>query len=279
MPVSLTGSVGQGGINRADDVRLIFSLFNTILPSPLPVGDLCTQDLLQAILDFQKSFLSRPDGRIDVNGTTWKRLKAAAEGQTSGGRTTLVLSFDDGPAPVTALNSILEHLDTAKIKAEFYVLGKEVESFPSATQEIVLRGHRVQNHSYSHVNLATATEAVVRLELEKTQALITQATGKPPTKIRPPYGAGGWPPYSPRLAQVAASLSLQIENWDIDTEDWKSPKGMMDPNKLRMIKRQLDQRRGRGTLNVLMHIQNETARDLGSFITQLRVWGYGFARP
>ncbi len=79
MPVALAGSVGQGGKNLPDDVRLVFALFNKILPSPLPVGDQCSTELIQAILEFQKPFLSHPDGRIDVGGTTWKKLTAAAE--------------------------------------------------------------------------------------------------------------------------------------------------------------------------------------------------------
>lgn len=279
MPISLTGSVGQNGKNSPGDVRFVFSLFNKILPTPLAVDDQCSADLIQAIYDFQRHFLSQPDGRIDVGGTTWRKLNAAVDGQSSSGKPLLLLSFDDGPAPVAALHSILTTLDAAGVKAEFYVLGKEVDSFPAAAKEIVQLGHRVQNHSYSHVNLANATEAVVRSELEKTQDSIKRATGISPTKIRPPYGAGGWPPYDPQLARVAASLSLHIENWEIDTEDWKSPKGMMDSDKLRTIKKQLDQRGGSGPLNVLMHIQSETARDLSSFISQLKAWGYLFATP
>uniref|UniRef100_UPI0040563BC0 polysaccharide deacetylase family protein n=1 Tax=Candidatus Electronema sp. TaxID=2698783 RepID=UPI0040563BC0 len=273
MPVSLAGSVGRNGKNFPSDVRLIFALFNKILPAPLAVGDQCSAELIKAIFDFQKSFLSRPDGRIDVGGTTWRKLNTAAAGQAP-----LLLSFDDGPAPTAALHSILNTLDAAGVKAEFYVLGKEVDSFPAAAKEIVQRGHRLQNHSYSHANLASASEAAVRSELEKTQDSIRKAAGTTPTKIRPPYGAGGWPPYDPQLARVAASLSLKIENWDVDTEDWKSPKGTMDPAKLRMIKKQLD-KGGGGRRRVLMHVQSETASDLGSFIRQLKAWGHDFAAP
>lgn len=277
MPISLAGSVGRNGKNFPSDVRLIFALFNKILPVPLAVGDQCSTELIQAIFDFQKTFLSSPDGRIDVGGSTWRKLSAAAAGQDSG-KPSLLLSFDDGPAPTAVLHSILNTLDAARFKAEFYVLGKEVDSFPAAAKEIVQRGHQAQNHSYSHANLASASEAVVRSELEKTQDSIKKATGTTPTKIRPPYGAGGWPPYDPQLARVAASLSLKIENWDVDTEDWKSPKGTMDPAKLRMIKKQLD-KGGSGPLNVLMHVQSETADDLGRFISQLKAWGYVFAAP
>ena len=50
------------------------------------------------------------------------------------------LSFDDGPAPVGALLSILETLKKNGIKAEFYVLGSEVKKYPKQTKMIVDQG-------------------------------------------------------------------------------------------------------------------------------------------
>ena len=104
----------------------------------------------------------------------------------------VVLSFDDGPAPLSALENILETLRLNEIKAEFYVLGSEVEQYPEAARMIVREGHAIQNHSWSHSDLEKATARNVRLELEDTQAVIVDSTGVTPTKIRPPYGAGGF---------------------------------------------------------------------------------------
>jgi len=73
----ITGSVGEGGQNRAEDVRTIYALFNKILPSPLVMSEQCSTELIQAIRDFQKAFMSRPDGRIDVGGRTWGKLTEA----------------------------------------------------------------------------------------------------------------------------------------------------------------------------------------------------------
>ncbi len=74
----ITGSVGQGGVNHAEDVRTVYALFNTILDNPLVVTEQVSDELIQAIKDFQQPFLSSPDGRIDVNRGTWKRLVDAA---------------------------------------------------------------------------------------------------------------------------------------------------------------------------------------------------------
>ncbi|MCI5150502.1 MAG: hypothetical protein D3916_14140, partial [Candidatus Electrothrix sp. MAN1_4] len=81
----LSGSIGDtGGLNRARDVRIVYALFNKILPTPLVVSDVCSVELMQAIRNFQSAFMSRPDGRIDVGGRTWGKLTAAAENPDSG---------------------------------------------------------------------------------------------------------------------------------------------------------------------------------------------------
>lgn len=276
MPVSINNSVGENGKNHPQDVRTVYALFNKFLTPPLAASDHCAAALVQAIREFQKPFLPHPDGRIDVGGATWRRLLAAAGEQEEGKK--LLLSFDDGPAPEGALDSILDTLAAHGIRAEFYVLGAEVDQHPAAAKRIVSRGHSIQNHSYSHANLAQASEEAVRRELSRTQDSIRKATGVTPAKIRPPYGAGGWPPYDQQIAEVAAELSLTIENWDIDTVDWRTPKGIGAVKRAR-IKEQLAGQKRKNTLRVLMHVQSETAKDLDDFIEQLKEWGYSFARP
>jgi peptidoglycan/xylan/chitin deacetylase (PgdA/CDA1 family) len=191
----------------------------------------------------------------------------------------VVLSFDDGPAPVSALESILQTLQEQEIKAEFYVLGNEVEQYPDAARMIVRQGHDIQNHSWSHPDLAKAPEQDVRWELEETQNIIEDATGEIPTKIRPPYGAGGFRGHlDPELVEVARDLSLTIVTWDIDTEDWKAPKGL-GPEKIRNIESQFTQQQHKVLFNILMHVQPATASDLSFFISQLREWGFTIAKP
>lgn len=191
----------------------------------------------------------------------------------------VVLSFDDGPAPIGALNTILKVLQSNGIKAEFYVLGSEVEKYSAATKSIVNQGHKIQNHSWSHPNLAKASESDVRRELEKTQQIIKRVTGVTPTRVRPPYGAGGWPKKNdPELAKVARRLKLGIHNWDIDTEDWRAPRGL-GVVKQQKTDLQLKRSIGKMTLNVLMHVQTETARDLPAFILHLKQAGFTFAMP
>ena len=58
------------------------------------------------------------------------------------------LTFDDGPSIYTT--EILDILDEYKVKATFFVLGKEDEVSTELIREIEARGHTVGMHSYSH---------------------------------------------------------------------------------------------------------------------------------
>lgn len=277
MSDSIGAAVGENGKNDPEDVRHVYALLNEILTKKLTVSDRVSPEMIKAIKKFQQPSMPKPDGKIDPAGTTWKRLVIAA-GRLGKG-TSLVLSFDDGPGPKEALAGILGTLLTKSIRAEFYVLGAEVDQYPALARSIVKAGHKIQNHSYSHPDLAKAKKRVVRMELQKTQESIKKITGVTATKVRPPYGAGGWPGnHDPELADVAAKLSLAIQNWDIDTLDWGAPRGL-GLTKLSAIENQLWEKRSRKTLNVLMHVKKETARDLQGFISQLKQWGFAFANP
>ena len=62
---------------------------------------------------------------------------------------TVYLTFDDGPSEnITPL--ILDLLDKEKIKATFFVLGTNVDNYPSLVQREYSEGHFIANHGYSH---------------------------------------------------------------------------------------------------------------------------------
>lgn len=75
----LTGSVGAAAINRTRDVRLVQSALTKGGYAPGPVDGRCGRYTVGAILRAQHQLLGRPDGRVDVNGPTWRRLKKTLE--------------------------------------------------------------------------------------------------------------------------------------------------------------------------------------------------------
>ncbi len=74
----LQGSVGKGGQNLPDDVHAVQALLVQIGLKPDPADGVCGAPTIAAIKEFQSRFTSAPDGRIDVGGTTWKKLTEAA---------------------------------------------------------------------------------------------------------------------------------------------------------------------------------------------------------
>lgn len=83
----INGSVGSGGENRADDVRVVQDLLNRAAGAGLDVDGDCGPRTVGAISDYQKGFTSRPDGRVDPEGLTLRKLRAAvADGRSPTGQ-------------------------------------------------------------------------------------------------------------------------------------------------------------------------------------------------
>lgn len=76
----LVGSVGLGGRNHPSDVATVQRLLTRAGAAPGPVDQRCGILTIQAIEHFQHGILSRPDGRVDVDGPTWKRLQSPGKG-------------------------------------------------------------------------------------------------------------------------------------------------------------------------------------------------------
>src|SRR5215210_2043673 len=100
----------------------------------------------------------------------------------------VALTFDDGPAP-DVTPRVLDLLDQARARASFFCIGRRVMAHPEIVREIVRRGHRVGNHTWSHPHLfACYGPASQRQEVEKAQEVIADAAGRPPAFFRSPAG-------------------------------------------------------------------------------------------
>jgi peptidoglycan/xylan/chitin deacetylase (PgdA/CDA1 family) len=121
---------------------------------------------------------------------------------------TLYLSFDDGP---NAEQSpwVLDILKKYQAKATFFCIGKKVEAHPEIVQQILEEGHRLGNHSYSHLNGWKSKNSAYIEDVERCAAIIN-------TKLfRPPYGRIG-------LRQLTAlqKKNYQIVLWDVLSGDF-----------------------------------------------------------
>jgi peptidoglycan/xylan/chitin deacetylase (PgdA/CDA1 family) len=134
----------------------------------------------------------------------------------------VLLTFDDGPDPVIT-PKVLEVLKRHEIKAIFFALGEQVTS-PQGTEiikKIWNEGHLIGNHSYSHPDFRTLSEAQIRTEILKTEALLNGFNNY--SKLfRPPYG---W--INKGTEEVAREEGYHMVFWDVDPRDW-SPEYQKD---------------------------------------------------
>ena len=128
----------------------------------------------------------------------------------------IAMTFDDGPHG-TQTPRLLDMLKQRGLKATFFVCGQCVAEFPQIAKRIVEEGHEIASHSWSHPNLIPMSEAGVRDQLDRTHAIVKQATGVEMKTFRPPYGN-----FTARQRNWAfATYGYKTILWDVDTLDWQ----------------------------------------------------------
>ena len=120
----------------------------------------------------------------------------------------IALTFDDGPDP-DITPRVLDLLDAAGQKASFYVVGERATKYPHVIQDIVKRGHAVENHSHHHTHsFAFYSSSRLHRELDAAQQAIADVTGSLPRFFRAPMGFR-----TPFLDPVIARLGLHYTSW------------------------------------------------------------------
>ena len=120
------------------------------------------------------------------------------------------LSFDDGPDP-SSTPQILNLLSKYNIKATFFLLGEQVEAYPSLYKEIKSEGHQIGNHGYKHLD-GWKTNSDAYLSNTEKGADITMST-----MFRPPYGRMSPSQYL-RLDQNHNIIMWSLMPGDFDTQ-------------------------------------------------------------
>ena len=123
----------------------------------------------------------------------------------------VALTFDDGPHPVYT-PQLLDGLNERGVHATFFVVGKSILGNEALLKRMETEGHLIGNHTYSHVKLSELDIARACAEVEKTNALICEVTGKEPEFIRPPFGE--W------KKAMECSFEMIPVLWDVDPLDW-----------------------------------------------------------
>jgi peptidoglycan/xylan/chitin deacetylase (PgdA/CDA1 family) len=124
----------------------------------------------------------------------------------------IALTFDDGPRPYVLYGdkgkqtpSLLDVLDKNNVKATFFVMGWRLTpktwgdrryetnigiTCIDAARDVLKRGHEIENHTYSHVELRTAErkkgESWVISDVDQGAKMVQSVSGSRPEYLRPP---------------------------------------------------------------------------------------------
>jgi cellulose synthase/poly-beta-1,6-N-acetylglucosamine synthase-like glycosyltransferase/peptidoglycan/xylan/chitin deacetylase (PgdA/CDA1 family)/spore germination protein YaaH len=165
------------------------------------------------------------DPRGNIIGVRFDRLPSPYQIERTGYRPGLIaLTFDDGPDPVWTPR-ILDVLKDKHVPATFFVIGSNALTQRKLLERLVREGHEVGNHTYTHPNLANATERETALELNATQRLFQAYTGRSLRLFRPPYFGDAEPTTADEIVPVAEAqkrgyLTVGLH---VDPDDWKRP--------------------------------------------------------
>lgn len=145
-------------------------------------------------------------------GNNWTQLPAAAIK-----RNEIALTIDDGPDP-SVTPKVLDILDDYQAKATFFSIGKNAMQHPALCQEIISRGHAIENHTQHHRHhFAFLGFKGFTQEIETAQNTLTTITGQRPLFFRAPAGFR-----NPFLAPVLHQLKLKLVSWSVRGFDTKN---------------------------------------------------------
>lgn len=177
----------------------------------------------------------------------------------------VALTFDDGPHPELTPR-LLDILRQNGVRATFYVIGRNVETYPEIARRIVAEGHEIANHSWSHPRLTSLGASRLRNELTSTSEIIQRVTGRRPTNMRPPYGAIN----DSVRNSILREHGMDVIMWSVDPLDWKRPGA-------EVVRRRLVEGATPGGILLAHDIHPGTIEAMPGTISDLKAKGFGFA--
>ena len=126
------------------------------------------------------------------------------------------ITFDDGPdEKVTPY--LINVLEKFNIKATFFIIGNQAKKYPELVKLIINNGHKIGNHSFSHLNGFSTNNNKYFEDVEQAKKYIDSDI------FRPPYGK-----ITPSQIK-SLKKDFKIIMWDIMSWDFKEN---IYPNKI-----------------------------------------------
>lgn len=213
---------------------------NNVEEIALPISD---------FFDFiQTSYLTEKDAEL------YKKVQAEKH------KKVVALTFDDGPDGNTTPQA-LDILAKYKIKATFFVQGKNIAGNESILKRMQSEGHEVGNHSWNHPVLTKLSLEDAKKQITDTESAITSVLGTSSKLMRPPYGAVS--------DDIRNSLDLSFIMWNVDSLDWKSKNEVA-------ILTEIQRQATNGSIILMHDIHQTSVNSLPKVIEYLQGQGYSF---
>jgi peptidoglycan-N-acetylglucosamine deacetylase len=183
----------------------------------------------------------------------------------------IVLTFDDGPAASTT-PKVLDALAKECVKATFFLVGHNAETFPALVKQEVAEGHTVAHHTFTHpeVTMRGLTDSAARADiLRGFQADDEAAYSVSGTAPKVPFFRFPGFADTPELVAWLSAQNIAVFGADLWASDWT----LMTADAERDLVLNRLEKEGRGI--VLFHdTKQQTADMLPAFLQELKKRGY-----
>lgn len=237
---------------------------------------------IYTLLESSEALEENPHADTDAlaNMEEIQSLEAAGENVIASGgddvetEKRVYLTFDDGPSIYTG--QILDILAENDVKATFFVIGRDDESYWPYYQRIVEEGHTLGMHSYTHkYDEVYASVDAFTEDITKLSDLLYQVTGVRSTIFRFPGGSSNTVSDVPMENFIAYLNEQGITYYDWNALNGDAVSEELPPDKL--VENVMTNVRQNNTSIVLMHdIQSRhtTVESLQLLIDTLKSEGY-----
>ncbi len=157
---------------------------------------------------------------------------------------------------------ILDELDRYNVRATFFVTGTWVRKNPDLAREILIRGHEIAQHSYSHKHLVDLDDEKLAAEFDLMEEALREELNMVVSLFRPPYGE-----LDQRVFDEASRRGYVTVLWSIDPHDW------LNPGVDKIVGRVV-QKLHNGAIIILHTSSSQSADALPLIIQSLKMNGY-----
>jgi peptidoglycan/xylan/chitin deacetylase (PgdA/CDA1 family) len=178
----------------------------------------------------------------------------------------IVLSFDDGPSPVTT-GKVLDALAIECVKANFFLVGEHAIQQPDLVRRAYREGHTIGSHSQTHADLSRLSFAEAKREIDDGTQSVQAALG--PQMTAAPFFRAPYLQITAELEQFLSNRDTMLWSIDVDPEDWR-PQSPED-----VVNRTLTLLEVKHSGIVLLHdVQPHTAAAIPILLRELKAHGF-----